>query len=351
MKINKKVISDLTLCYCVAPLTYHGKQHFLVASEKEFPCLLFDENGNQVDKIWDGPGGTMSAVQIPGTDGAFLATHKFYSPNNSKEAKIVLVQPGDDGWKVRTLLELPYVHRFDILTRDGCNYLLACCLKSDYEYKDDWRFPGKTYACRLPDNLLDLPEDAELTLTVLRDGMLKNHGYSRDVVDGVMTGVVTSEEGVFRFTPPAQGGETWQVEQLIGDPTSDAILVDLDGCGEKELLTIGPFHGENLAVYKKNNGAFEKVWQYEKQIPFAHAICKAQLGGREVAVVGHRKGERDLLMISREDGEYHVEILDHDVGPANVLYYHKDQDILLAANREINEVAYYTLEDILHGKI
>ena len=45
MKISKRVISDLQLCYCVAPVTYRGEEHFVVASEKEYPCLLFDRHG------------------------------------------------------------------------------------------------------------------------------------------------------------------------------------------------------------------------------------------------------------------------------------------------------------------
>ena len=48
----------------------------------------------------------------PGSDDIFLATHKFYSPNDSKEAKIILAYPEDGEWKVRTLAELPFVHRF-----------------------------------------------------------------------------------------------------------------------------------------------------------------------------------------------------------------------------------------------
>ena len=47
------------------------------------------------------------------------------------------------------------------------------------------------------------------------------------------------------------------------------------------------------------------------------------------------------------DGEYVVEVLDRDVGPANVLHSVVDgRDIILSANRETNEVAYYTVNSL-----
>lgn len=342
MKAEKKKISDLTLCYCVSPLTYRGRQHFIVASEKEYACLLFDEHGREVDKIWDGPGGTMSAVQYPGSDGAFLATHKFYSPNNSKEARIVLCWPEDGEWKVAVCAELPFVHRFDILERDGRRYVLACCIKSDYEYKDDWRFPGMTLAGELPP-LEDLKRGRQLELAVIREGMLKNHGYCRHMRDGMEEGLVTCDDGAYLFTPPAAGEKTWSVERLIGDAASDGLLLDLDGDGEEELITLSPFHGDTLRVYHKMNGRFEQVFEYEKKIEFAHAICGGVICGKPRVIIGYRKGDRDLLSVSWNGG-YEIEVLDHDVGPANVMHLTVGGgDVLVTANREINEAAYYTL--------
>lgn len=346
MKIEKRVISNLTLCYCVTPVVWQGEPHFIVASEKEYACLLFDRYGTQVDTVWELPGGTMSAVQVPDVDGAFLATHRFYSPNNAKEASIVLSKYDGKAWEIRTVVELPHVHRFDILTRDGVQYLLACCLKRDYEYKDDWRFPGYTLAGRLEEGWMRRPEGEMVALSVVKDNMLKNHGYSRHMHNGIMTGVVSSEEGVFRFTPPAAGQTQWTIEQLTSEPASDAVFVDFDGCGEEELLTIAPFHGDTMTVYKKGPQGYSHAFVYPEKIPFAHAICGATICGKPSAVVGHRKGNRDLLLVTFERGEYRVTVLDHDVGSANVMHCVVDgKDVLVSANREINEVAYYTLTD------
>lgn len=349
MKVEKKVISNLEKCYSIAPLTYNGEAHFLVAAEKVNRCILFDMNGNEVDTVWNEPGGVMSMVQIPGSNGAFLATHKFYSPNDSKEAKIVIVTPVSKGnWSVKTLVDLPHVHRFDIVQRNGVNYLIACALKSGHEYKEDWSNPGKVYAAVLPEDLSSFDETHQLELTMVKDNMLKNHGYYRLRENGMDTSLISADNGVFQFIPPENADGNWEIKTLLNTPASDAVLVDLDEDGEKELAVLAPFHGDQISIYKKLDGAYKKIYDYEKKADFTHAIYGGELCGKQALVIGHRKAERNLIVFTfnKATKTYQAEIIDKDCGPANVAHFMRDgKDILVSANRETDEIAMYLLTD------
>ena len=353
MKVTKKVISNLNKCYSIAPITVEGKPCFLVAAEKKDPCYLFSEDGEQLETVWTEPGGVMTMVQVPGADGQFLATHKFYSPNDSLEAKIVIVtRRGKDDWEVRTLCNAPFVHRFGILNRGGANYLIVCCLKTGHEYKNDWRFPGACFGAELPKDLSSYNEDNTLPLTLIMEGMLKNHGYSLTKHGGHDAALVGCEEGSFLFDPPAVKGGDWEVTKVLDIPTSDSVLCDFDGDGKPELGVISPFHGNSLTIYHLDeHGNYVPQWKYaapEKETEMLHATWADTILGKPSWIVGWRKGTKNTILITwdAEASDYKTEFIDQNTGCANAMHFvnSKGQDVVVGTNREIDEAALYILE-------
>ncbi len=351
MEVKKTVLAKLNKCYAIAPLMYRGRRHFVVAAEKADPCCLFDQSGALKDTLWTGPGGVMTMVQVPGTDGQLLTTARFYSPDESLEAELAVVTPEGDGrWDMRRLTPVPHVHRFDILTRNGVNWLLVCTVKSGQDFPEgDWSYPGKVYAAVLPEELKNFDEKNPLVLHVVKDGLHRNHGYTRCSCGGVPAGLVSADEGVFRMTPPETPDGEWRVERLLNSPTSDALLLDLDGDGLEELCTLSPFHGDRVTIWHQGEDGYAPVWTFEEGAPFSHALCGGVIAGAPTFVTGYRAGKKNLLAVryDRGAGDYTVTLLDEGRGPANVMHFVNEEgvDVLIAANRETDEVAMYEITE------
>lgn len=350
MKYNKKVLANMNKCYAIAMFSGSDQDSFLIATEKTGPCRRFALDGTPLETVWEGPGGVMTMLQVPGRKNQFLSTQEFYSPNcGGEDARIVTCtkQP-DKSWKVDTLCDLPYVHRFGLLkASNGQHWLLACTIKGSCEYKEDWRSPGTVYAALLPEDLSAFNKNNQLKLTVLLDGQFKNHGYF--TAQNQQYALISTQSGVYQFVPPAKDGGEWAINCLLEQPVSDITQVDFDGDGRLELLTISPFHGDELSISQiGEDGKYHPVYQFPIQLPFLHAVWGGRLNGEPCAIIGHRKGERDLLRVyyDREKKEYQLEKIDHDCGSANVLVYsYQSKDYIIAANREVNEVALYMAED------
>ncbi len=344
LKVEKKVIASIEKCYAVCPIKIRGVQGFLIATEKEGGCYFFNLDGELIETIWSDFGGVMSLVPVPNQDGQFMATQEFYSPNDSKNARIVLATPLEEGWEIRTLAELPFVHRFDILSTPDHNFLLACTLKSDHNFKEDWTHPGKIFGCVLPSDLSD--PAYTLDLKVLMDGLTRNHGFYRSSEDGLPFVLISTENGIFKVKPPNAHASEWQIEKILDQASSDATLVDLDGDGLMELVTLSPFHGDDLNIFHLKDGKYILEFSYPGKLEFLHAIWSGEIMGKPTVLIGHRKGNRDLfaLTFNNETKAYERQIIDTDSGPANVTYLVVDaKRMIIATNRETDEVATYTL--------
>jgi hypothetical protein len=340
MKIEKRSLVTLNRCYSASSIIVDGETRILLASEGEGPCLAWaGPNYDSSHVVWDEPGGTMSIVPIPGTNGEFLAVQKFLKMYQWEEAKIVHVQPLQaGGYAVSDVLHLPYIHRFDLLSSRGRLYFIGCTLATTKDTKDDWSNPGKIWVG-------EFTGKGPLKVTVLMEGLIKNHGYSRLTRNGVMSGLVTCEQGAFEVTPPATPGAPWTIVQFMDWPISDIAAVDIDGDGELEFATIEPFHGAHFRVYKRVDGVFRKVFEHPEVSEFYHVVVGATLAGSPVFIGGCRRGKMQLFYVhalQTSPLELQAEVIEECVGPSNVCVLHeKDRDILVAANREKAEAALY----------
>ncbi len=340
MKISKSILSQVDNVYAVNSVEVDGRRRLLFASEGRGPCLAYTgPDYGDAHTVWNDPGGTMSIVPIPGTNGEFLAVQRFFRMFQCEEAKVVHVRPlSQGGYEVADVLGLPYIHRFDLLTVRDRHYFIACTLATRKESVADWANPGQIWVG-------EYIGTGELELRVLKDGLTKNHGYSRLVQGGMMRALVTCNEGAFEVTPPATPGAEWTVRQFMDWPISDISAVDIDGDGELEFATIEDFHGSYYRVYKKVDGVFKKIFEHPEVTEFYHVVVGTTLAGQPVFIGGCRRGRQQLFYVHPSNAnplELKAEIIDEGVGPSNVYVLHEDKrDIIVAANREKHEAALY----------
>ncbi|NCA97938.1 MAG: hypothetical protein EOM08_03450 [Clostridia bacterium] len=369
MQFEKKFLTELNRCYATGQIEYNGERLALLATEGEGACFAYAAPGYDQQRIvWSAPGGTMSFVPLSGTNGEFLSNQKFFRMFQWEEATIVWVRPQPDGtFAVKELFTLPYIHRFDVLTAaDGRQFFVGCTLATKKETKEDWSSPGKIYVAELPADL-----NQPVNLTVLKDGLTQNHGYSRVNWKGREASMVGAREGAFIVTPPAAAGQDWTIEQIMDWPVSDLAAIDLDGDGELEIATIEAFHGQYYRIYKLRDGRYERIYEHPEVSEFYHVVVSATLIGRPAFIGGCRRGKLQLFCVTAtgDQGSRAVEsgtagtgsgvgaaagdeaaselalettLIDEGVGPSNVSVINESgRDVIVSANREKGEAALY----------
>jgi hypothetical protein len=334
---TKKDMTKIKDCYAVCAITACGRPYYIYAADCDGPCCVIDAQTGNVTTIWESPGGTMSIVPLPERDGEFLISQRFLPGFTARAARIMRVTFDGAAWRTALWMDLPYIHRFDILKSGGGYYFLGCVLSSTTKEQADFDFPGNLVAAPLDTNF-----SPPLKLEVIAGGMTRNHGYwrSRDA-QGAYT---ACDEGIFYVLPPNTDIGTWRVEKIFNRPTSDIALCDIDGDGEDEMAAIHPFHGDSFVVYKKNSGKWQELYRYPDPMEFVHAVWGGKLGGKAVFLGGCRAINKELFALYWNDGRMVKQILERGGGPANLAVEHTHEgDKILVANHGAGLASVFTV--------
>lgn len=316
MKIEKKHLDDIKRCYCASNICMNGENHILLASEDpDIACNMYSGKDFETkETVWTHPGGCMSIIPIPNKEKEFLAVQEFYLKVSPSLAKIVWGKYDDEkGWQIKDVLSLPYIHRFDIYEVDGANYFIGATIATSKKEKNDWSVPGCIYIGKLPDD----PSQG-IELKILKDGLFRNHGYWHGKENGKDVGYFGSDQGILKVTPPERENGEWKTEFILEGQIGEIATADLDGDGIEEIMTIEPFHGNSIQIYKKEENGYKKVWTYDNTIDFAHTLVGTTLCGKPSFVAGVRREEAELFYVQYMDGAYKATVIEKGVGPANL---------------------------------
>jgi len=343
MKIEKRILSELEMVYSVSTNRLKGEMCFMAATEGHGKCLLFSPPDWKVSTIWEGPGGTMSLIPIQERNSSFLAIQGFFPIFQAENTSIVYVQPPEvvsNPWKVKKVIDLPFVHRIDIVKVDGSPFLVASTLCGGKEFKDDWSKPGTVYAGQIPE-----ASNTGWSIIPILEGVSKNHGLHVKKLQGRQVILVSGAEGVFMLQVPVEPGAPWNHKCLIDHEVSDIYVSDIDDDGDDEIITIEPFHGNQIVIYKVIEGRWKPVRR--ESTNFGHVIWAGKILNESCIIGGGRAGEKELVLLYPQKDitlpMKHV-IIDENVGPTSLVVVHKtNYDVICSANHGVGEVALYQL--------
>lgn len=335
MKVEKIILASLPGAYVVRWGEFEGKLFLLAATEQEGPCLKISFTDCKVETLCQGPGGVMSLWQVPGMPRMLAGIGKFFPVFQSENAGIfILDMPSGEK---RRIADLPFVHRIEFLkAHDGTDYLLAATLCGGKEYRDDWTQPGAVYA-----GVFDAEKETVWRPEIILEGIHKNHGMT---VNG-SEAFISAEEGIFSIEPPPLPSGRWRIEKIMDKEISDLMFADLDDDGVQELVTIEPFHGDTVGIYRRKKTEWNCVRVFEGE--FIHALWAG--GHRNPGVLfGCREGRKELVFLRlspRDSWAAEPLILDEGVGSANVSVFSNNSRLLVAsANHASGEIALYTID-------
>jgi len=340
MRVKKQELSELLRCYATRAFIVDGELSLFYASEeKGYPCYeFFGENFSNKRIVWESGGGCMSILPIPHKENEFLAILDFYLKDTPSKSRLVWGRKDGDQWVIRDMLHLPFLHRFEIFEINNELHFIGATIADNKNSKDDWSLPGSIYTGVFPKDF-----NQGLEVAKLSTGYYRNHGLTKNMENGKEVVYMSSDYGVIRITPPYE--EDWKIEKVLEGNISEIAIGDIDGDGNNELITIEPFHGDTIRIYKLINDEYKQIYTYDNPIDFGHAVVFCTLEGKPTFLAGIRRLDCELVAFQFRDGEIEKKVIDTGGGPANIFVYNADHhDLILSANHTENKAVVYVVE-------
>jgi hypothetical protein len=334
--MEKKVILNIESVYTANAFKI-GTETFVAAGSETKPEVYLYNLASGTSSFVDGcPGGVMSFIPVPGNPNLFFSIMGLFPPFIGAEAGVFMHSRSGDKWTTQKAMDLPFAHRCEIISRNGKNYLFAASVSKFKENPADWSKSGEMYVAQLNEN-----PGQELMPELTDNSLVRNHGMLRTSINGMETLCVSGAEGVFYFEQLPDG--KWAKKMLFDKEVSEFGLIDLDGDGREELVTIEPFHGESLNVYKRNGANWEL--KFSDSLSFGHGLSCGVFKNEPIIVVGNRRGSFTLDLFKAVDlanGQFSRQVIEQDAGPTQTQVFTANHtDYILSSNQKKNEVALY----------
>ena len=283
------------------------------------------------------PGGMMSFVPVPGEAWSFVTIMGLFPPFIGQEAGLYLHRLSGKGWLTERTMDLPFAHRCEFLQQEGGSKLVAATVSKLKENPSDWSRPGEVHLISLAKDLSQPWESV-----VIDSGITRNHGMAKASFGGDELLFVSGDKGIFSIQ--ARPDRSWEMNSVFEKEVSEMTFIDLDGDGQKELVTIEPFHGKELNIYKRMNTDWEL--RYSGSLSFGHGLSSGVFNGEPVIVAGNRSDTLALETITVADlnkGAVNKRIIESEVGPTQTqVFTYSGIDYILSANQKKHEVALYS---------
>ncbi|WP_270600367.1 hypothetical protein [Faecalicoccus pleomorphus] len=342
MKTKKMILRNMERAYTTSFFEIGGINYIFFASEstpgipgEAYAYPIHDLNHPEC--IWNDAGGCMSIIKDPLDCDSLFAIQNFYLKENPSNAKIVRIKRYKKNvWKVIDSFYLPLVHRIGILTEKDQYYMIACTVAKSKENKDDWSQAGEVWFSKLD------KENFSFDFKRIYSGMYKNHGFYQFIEKGKDYICIGTDNGAYTLSVK---NSQLKINKILEGKIGEIALEDINDDGKLELISIEPFHGNQIKIYQKNNiDKYHVVWKYQDNVEFAHALSGSIILSKKSFIVGVRKGNGALFTITFDKRKYSVNKIDEHGGPANLCAFHHNQkDYIACANHTSNQCVLYEI--------